>query len=225
MIAISQFDDGGSVMRTDRWPRPVHLGPHEDARYVAVSPDGRRVATGSHAWDGCKIWDMQSRWDAPSAKFEIKLPIDNSTVGFSPDGRWLATTGAGLRLWSVGSWKPGPAIGGFAFAFSPDGGLLAVETNSGVIRLVDPNTGHEYCRLEDPNQDRARYIDFSPDGTRLIATNDDSQCVHVWDLRIIREQLTGLHLDWNLPPYPPRTPEDPTPLEVQVNTLAIRFDG
>ena len=42
---------------------------------------------------------------------------------------WRPPAG-GLRLWAVGSWAEGPQIGGgAAFAFSPDGKLLAVEPN------------------------------------------------------------------------------------------------
>src|SRR4051812_9882070 len=76
-------------------------------------------------------------------------PADGSRVGFSPDGKWLATTGGGCRLWAVGSWREGPQVGGgSAFAFSPDGQLLAVDTGYGSVRLVDPDTGREYARLE-----------------------------------------------------------------------------
>jgi len=33
-----------------------------------------------------------------------------------------------------------------------------------------------------------------------VATNDDSQSIHVWDLRGIREQLAKMGLDWDLLP-------------------------
>jgi WD40 repeat protein len=106
---------------------------------------------------------------------------------------------------------------GRAFAFSPDGRLLAVDTGYGAIRLVEPDTGREYARLEDPNQDRAASICFAPDGTRLVATNGDSQSIHVWDLRIIREQLAKLGLDWDLPSYPRPTPSFAALLRVEVD--------
>ena len=104
-------------------------------------------------------------------------------------------------------------------AFSPVGKLLALETGQGVVRLVDPDTGREYARLEDPNrlQDRGTEMSFSPDGTQLVVTNGDSQSIHVWDLRAIRERLAKMGLDWDLPPYPP-APEARVlqPLEIQV---------
>ena len=194
----------------------MRLGPHEDARYVAVSPDGLLAATGSYTRRGVKIWDAQS------GELVKELPIDHSQVGFSPDGKWLATTGAGPRLWTVGSWLEGPQIGGDAFAFSNDSKLLAVTTGFGAIRLVDPDTGREFARLEDPNQDRARYMAFTPDGTQLLATNEDSQSIHVWDLRAIRKQLLPMGLDWELPPYPPGAEVNQLqPLRIQVELGAL----
>jgi WD40 repeat protein len=211
VIAVSQFQ-GGRVLHADRPDQPITLGPHDDARGVAVSPDGRWVATASFTRTGVKIWD------ALSGKLLKELPIDLSWVDFSPDGKWLATTGGGLRLWAVGSWQEGPRIGGGnAFAFSRDGKLLAVETGYGAIRMVDPETGREYARLEDPNQDRAFHMSFTPDGTRLVATNGDSQSIHVWDLRLIRQKLAEMALDWNLPPYPPPRREDGNPLRVETD--------
>jgi eukaryotic-like serine/threonine-protein kinase len=212
VIAVSQFQ-GGRVLHSDRPDQPVSLGPHEDARYVAVSPDGRWVGTGSHIGTAVKIWVAQT------GKLEKELLVDGgSRVGFSPDGKWLATTGGELRLWAVGSWREGPKTGvGGAFAFSPDGKLLAADTAHGAVRLIDPETGREHARLEDPNQDRALFLSFSPDGTQLVTTKGNTQPIHVWDLRAIREQLVNMGLDWALPPYPPAlNVNESQPLRVEV---------
>jgi hypothetical protein len=95
---------------------------------------------------------------------------------------------------------------------------LALETGQGVVRLVDPDTGREYARLEDPNQDRCRgYPAFSPDGTKLIVIGE-TQSLHVWDLRAIREELAKLDLDWDAPPYPLKPlGEAVIPLQVNVD--------
>ena len=210
VIAVSQYQ-GGRVLHADRPDQPVRIGPHGDARNVAVSPDGRWVVTGAHNGTGVKIWE------ARTGKLEKELLVDGgSRVGFSPDGKWLATTGGGLRLWAAGSWAEGPQIGGWAFAFSPDGTLLAVETGHGAVRLVDPDTGREYARLENPNQDIVWSLSFGRDGTRLVTTEAD-RSLHVWDLRAIRKQLAEMGLDWALPPYPPAPEVDETqPLRIEV---------
>jgi serine/threonine protein kinase/WD40 repeat protein len=144
VLASAQYN-GGLALHSDRPDQPVRLGPHEDVRNIAVSPDGRLIATGSHGGTKVRVWQ------ALSGKLEKEPPIETGGwVGFSPDGRWLGTTGGGCRLWAVDGWQPGPEIGGSHFAFSPDNKLLAVETGSGAVRLVHPDSGREYARLEDP---------------------------------------------------------------------------
>jgi serine/threonine protein kinase/WD40 repeat protein/tetratricopeptide (TPR) repeat protein len=218
-VLASAQHDGGLVLRGDLPDKLVRLGPHEDVRNIAVSRDGRLVATGS--WIGTKV----KVWQAQSGKLEKELPVETgSMVGFSPDGKWLMTTGGGCRLWEVDGWQPSPLIGGSsasAFAFSPDSKLLAVETGY-VVLLVDPDTGRELARLEDPNQDRAVGMCFTPVGTQLVTTNNDSHSVHVWDLRTIRRQLVTMDLDWGQPTYPPaEEKKDQPPLQVTVNLGAL----
>jgi WD40 repeat protein len=131
------------------------------------------------------------------------LPVGTlCRVAFSPDGAWLATSGGGrARLWSSGFWAEGPTIPGAispldGLAFSPDSKILAVETGKGVVRLIDPKSGHALAQFEDPNQDRSGHISFSPRGDRLITTSSDSNSTHVWDLAAIRRQLAEMELDW-----------------------------
>jgi tetratricopeptide (TPR) repeat protein len=93
-------------------------------------------------------------------------------------------------------------IGGENFAFSPDSQLLAVETGLGVVRLVATATGRDLARLENPDQARARDLTFNADGSKLVA-NADNECLHVWDLRTLRDQLAQRGLDWDQAPYPP----------------------
>jgi tetratricopeptide (TPR) repeat protein len=96
--------------------------------------------------------------------------------------------------------------------------MLAYETGSGAIRLVAPDTGREYARLQDPNQCQASWIEFSPDGTQLVTTNGDHEPVHVWDLRAIRAHLARMGLDWDLPPYPPAAINQASePVQVQLD--------
>jgi WD40 repeat protein len=174
--------------------RAVVAGPHAEASHVAVSPDGRLAATASDRGTQVKVWDTDS------GALVKELPADEPCrVGFSADGRWLLTTAGGCRLWETATWQPGPVHGGTAFAFAADQPrLLALEAGTGVIRLLDPATGHEYVRLEDPDRDAAAQLCLSADGSRLVSMSEHTRSVHVWDLRSIRRRLdeSGLAGDW-----------------------------
>jgi WD40 repeat protein/Tfp pilus assembly protein PilF len=196
-IGLALHGRGGAIVSTNHPEQEVPLA-QVDVRFVAVNPDGRWVATGSHDGPGFKIWE------AATGKLAKDMPVGGiAQVTFSPDGKWLANTraGGGYQLWEVGSWQEGPALEGTggAMAFSPDGRILALEGGSGTISLVDPETGHESARLVDPNQDRAGALCFSPDGTRLVSANGDSQSIHVWNLEAIRTSLATREISLDIP--------------------------
>jgi hypothetical protein len=199
------------------------LGPCEDARCCAISPDARWAATGNHncvTGIGAQVWDLHAY---PPTE-EKRLPVGGiCDVGFSPDGRWLVTTGGGYRLWRVGSWEEGPPItqargenGAFArFAFAPDSTLLALAAGVGQVRLVSPDTGALVARLSIPDQTVVQPCSFSADSAELTAIGANNHVMYTWDLRAIRAQLRELDLDWDAPDYPPPAPPAP-PLRVQV---------
>jgi hypothetical protein len=198
---------GGLVWHSDRPGNLIRLEEHRDTRSVAVSPDRRLVATASWNGTGVKVWEART-----GQLVKDLLPQEGHMLaGFSPDGKWLVTSEeGGLRLWAVPSLHERPRIGGRAFAFSPDSHILAVEAGQGAVRLIAPATGREYARLEDPNQDRAAWLAFSPDGAQLVV-NGEGQELHLWDLRAIRAELAARNLDWGLPPYGPLDDSENTP--------------
>src|SRR5262249_53589560 len=106
VVAIAQ-SWGALVWHRGPLEHLVQLGPHEDARNISVSPDGRWVATGSHGRGGAKVWDAATgnlvRDLVPRQPF-VK-------VGFSPNGKWLVTSGGACRIWAVDSWQEGPSLG------------------------------------------------------------------------------------------------------------------
>jgi eukaryotic-like serine/threonine-protein kinase len=199
LLAVCQDYASPFVLElNDGHPR-IPLGPQGDVRYIAISPDGRWVATGSHhGRDGVKVWSL------PDGRFVKHFPNTGyySNPLFSPDGRWFTTNeGNKLCLWTVGEWREGPRFEGGGLSFSPDSRLLAVALRSGSVRLFEVETGRLVATLDDPQQSRSDHATFTADGARLILTGEDSPAAHVWDLRAIRHGLAAMDLDWDWPSY------------------------
>src|ERR1700704_5310215 len=92
-------------------------------------------------------------------------------------------------------------------AFSPAGGLRALQMAPAVIHLMDVATGRTVAKLEDPHGDRAGWMSFTPDGTQLVVAAPYAKAIHIWDLRAIRQRLKALELDWAWPEFPPADPK------------------
>jgi serine/threonine protein kinase/WD40 repeat protein/tetratricopeptide (TPR) repeat protein len=221
VLAMPHFGESALILHRDG-PRYVPLGPQEDVRCCAVSPDGRWVATGSHELHegaGAMVWE------ARTGRHEADLPVAGvCTARFSPDGKWLATGGGGARLWEVATWRPGPVLSGprsTEMAFSPDSRLVAVRDDPGVVRLFAPTTGREVARLTAPVECPLSPQCFTPDGTRLITLGGD-HAVHVFDLAAVRRQLRALGLDWELPAYEPAAARQVQPVTVEVDYGYLR---
>jgi serine/threonine protein kinase/WD40 repeat protein len=200
VLAVPQ---GKSTLVLHRGPpdRRLVLGPQYDVRSCAVSPDGRWVVTCSHWWDGrsssALIWDAQT-----GRQVHELLQVEQTSAKFSPDGRWLMTSDSSYnRQWEVGTWREVRRFHFGNFTFSPDSRLLATNDKLGVIYLVEPITGREVARLTCPDTVANRPACFTPDGTRLVTTCNLG--AYVWDLRLIRQELQELGLDWEWPEFPP----------------------
>jgi eukaryotic-like serine/threonine-protein kinase len=218
VIAVPQpFQDFAVLLHKDRPGRGIVLRPQSDVRRTAVSPDGRWVVT-------CSWWgDARSSaqiWEGDSGRHVRDLPLTGTTsAGFSPDGRWLATLAwsLGTRLWEVGTWREAQRFDPAQFAFSPDSRLLALNDVGGVIRLVTTDGGREVARLTGSEPGGYSPACFSPDGTRLVATVLGGKALYVWDLRLIRQQLKAMDLDWDWPDFPPAPAEEKPVTSVTVD--------
>jgi tetratricopeptide (TPR) repeat protein len=211
-LAIHGLAEQWVVNLIDLTPRPrvVQSWRTRTADFVASSPDGRWVATGSAPGGGFLVWDTlrkaaARRWDTGGDVY----------VAFSPDGRWLvsgtggsAYTGAECCFWEVGTWERGPSIplerttSAAQLAFSDDGRMLAVLRTMTEILLLDPRDLRELARLQSREPMILCAIRFSPDGGLLVA-GTAAGYFHVWDLRRIRARLAEMHLDWDLDLFGP----------------------
>jgi WD40 repeat protein len=174
--------------------QPVVLHPHRRVDNIAISPDGRWAATGS--WHD----SLMKIWNASSGELVRTLPMPARTLGaFSPDGHWLATSTSEYQLWEVGSWLR----------------VMARTLEGHKIQLLETITEKPLATLEAPGSIVIGRFKFSPDGSHLAAMQNDQQ-VQLWDLRLIRQELAQMHLDWDMPPYPPLAGAATIPVSLQV---------
>jgi WD40 repeat protein/serine/threonine protein kinase len=128
------------LWKTDALTRPVQLGPFaEHVRDLSFSPDGERlaIATGDGTVGICTLTDPKFpvvQWTAHKGY--------SLAVGFTPDGRTLATGGddGAIRLWNVRSLEEALVLRGHqkmvtGLQFSNDGLLLADCDGEGAVRL------------------------------------------------------------------------------------------
>ena len=109
----------------------------------------------------------------------------------------VTSLGREFRFWDVQTWKPFrelqceiPSYPGWV-AFSPDGRLIALEPSPGVVHLLSASNGERLAKLEDPGADRARWLRFTADNSRLVAVAPYSGAIHVWDLGLIEGKLAA----------------------------------
>jgi WD40 repeat protein len=208
IVALADF--GFAFVATPE--RTSRVGPLDDCRFVAVSPDGQWLATGSFGKNGAQVWRVRDATQV--AHLAIEGSVD---VVFSPDGKWLMTQNPPCRLWEVGTWHKARQIGDLGCSFSPDSRLVAVQDASKMLRLVDTETGRTLARLESPDLCDVWSAAFSPDGSRLVIVTHTGPAVHIWDLRAIRRRLALMGLDWDPPSYPA-----PPPIDADLHI--VRFD-
>jgi FOG: WD40 repeat len=197
-LAVVRAQEGWQLISLDRQRPTVPVPCYKDVRGASISPNNAWLALANWEEDGVSIWDTlsgQQITELSAGRFGKPL--------FSPDGRWLATTPDGVRLWHVADWKPGPefhaqgiTLGGLAIAFSPDSQVLAVSQPEETTRLVDSETGRDWAELLRSDQRNSISIAFTPDHSRLIEAPSLRGSPRVWNLSRIREELEQRDLDW-----------------------------
>jgi WD40 repeat protein len=112
---------------------------------VAVSPDGKTLASGSAGGRGrgeIVLWDIAS-----GKKLRSLTGHDDFffTLAFAPDGKTLATgMGNTIQLWDVGTGErlrvSREDYGACSLAFAPDGKTLISTSQNAALQLWDVAT-------------------------------------------------------------------------------------
>ncbi len=191
--------DGHALLYELEDPRRKLVIDSPGLRCPALSPDGRWLAAGTSEGRGVTVWD--ARTGKPAHTIDLGEPGDRvSWPAFSPDGEWLVTgTSAEYGFWEVGSWRKvhghrrENAARSFGWiVFSPVSKMVAVLHSVSEVRLLHPATGRELARLPTSGGPFC----FSPDGSQLVTAAGKDGAFQVWDLRLIRQRLAEMGLDW-----------------------------
>jgi WD40 repeat protein len=192
---VSEVEGGGVLLwNIESRTFNVLIGQHKglNGPGLALSPDGKSVATIDFGEKVPAIWDLPS--GNKTAGFEGNdTGLAFYSIAISPNGRTLAT---GTWQWFVLTWDvqtrkearqlhrlEHPVV---AVAFSPDGRWLAsAEARGGQIwnqypsvRVWEIETGREVCRLKGSQQGFSD-VKFSPNGEFLAAASNDGS-IRLW---------------------------------------------
>jgi WD40 repeat protein len=157
---------------------------------VAFHPSGALFATGSRAGD-VRVFDLSGKQTAVYDEQGGEV----FAVAFSPDGRWLASSGTtgSLTLREVGTrkavrWTTLPGARGVEF--SPDGRYLAVSGTSTSLWLCEiPSVT---CNELRAHQSQVRGMRFLPDSRALVTAGGDGNLL-LWDVETFEHRVYEGH--------------------------------
>lgn len=181
---------------------------------ITLSPDGKWLVCGADGSLGTYAFDTATGQPV------VALDDGSGGVQFSPDGRWLLlANGEGCRLFRTADWKrvwtvPSdprtPSYSGVA-AFSPRGDLVAYAGSSQSAQLLETATGRVLAVLQSPSGSPLNGLRWTADGRRLVGATRENT-LDIWKPEVLRQELTALGLDWDLPDLPISALALPTPL-------------
>ena len=173
LSTLSNFAGLATLRADEKW---------KGVNSVAVSPDGKLVATGSTR-STVKLWKSD---DFTRVHTFTVTKGDIQSVAFSPDGKLLAACGKRMNLliWDIITRQPiinyPSPLRMYCVTFSPDGTLLAIGGDDGVLAICDLRE-KDVRSFFKGHAGRVTSVQFSPDG-RLLASGGRDTTVRIWDV-------------------------------------------
>jgi RNA polymerase sigma factor (sigma-70 family) len=166
---------------------------------VFFSPDGKTLISRSTGGHQVQVWDLATGKETltiEKAPQRSGAPFGLAEMAVSPDGKTLAAaTTEGARpaktlvtLYNLATGKEMRTTSqntrGYYWAsmrFSPDGQIIAWESDDGAVNLYDAATGNELRQI------KCRYpgyvaFAFVPDGKTLLTRQPTESALRVWDV-------------------------------------------
>jgi WD40 repeat protein len=174
----------------DLFYKQYEIGTRDYVRSVAISPDGRLIASG-FLYEGIKIWEVDSGVLLRSLRSHISSV---NSISFSPDSQCLASGSRDrtIKLWDVYTGQELRTMDAEAevraVVFSPDGLWLASGSTDSTVRLWRVVTGREVQAMEGHERPVTSTV-FSPDG-RYIASGSLDRTIKLWEVDTGREVKT-----------------------------------
>jgi WD40 repeat protein len=187
-IAVG-YEDGAVIVLESATFSTKHFHTTGEVRSLAFSPEGSRLAVSAdndeeQLWLG-QIWDVDKR--VPEKLFNLSgHTFSVQQIQFSPDGRLVLTVSFDhtARLWDARTGRSIAVLGGTAdpiwhAIFIGTGEHIATVHQTGRTRIWNVGlwtSNREFAMGRGPST-----VNFSPDGTRIVAT--DGEAVALWELR------------------------------------------
>jgi WD40 repeat protein/serine/threonine protein kinase len=161
---------------------------------LAVSPDGKRLAAMDMTGTCTNVWDAAT--GASLAELHNNSASELPSLGFSSDGRWLATSGGGdVRVFETTTWRPGHVLEAThvrSMSWDPTGPRVLTGTATGDASIWDVPSGRRVRHLREVGES-VDAVAFAPNGELVVTASRDG-AEQVWHARSGLRQSQFNHL-------------------------------